>query len=74
MTDLDSILSQAQAAFAAVHTGAELENAKARFLGKTGQVTELLKGMAALSVDDKKARGAQINHLKIGRASCRERV
>ena len=64
MTDLDSILSQAQAAFAAAHTGAELENAKARFLGKTGQVTELLKGMAALSVDDKKARGAQINQLK----------
>ena len=64
MTDLDSILSQAQTAFEAAPTSAELENAKARFLGKTGQVTELLKGMAALSVEEKKARGAQINQLK----------
>lgn len=64
MTDLDSLLSQAQAAFAGASTSAELENAKAKFLGKSGQVTELLKGMAALSVDDKKVRGAQINQLK----------
>lgn len=64
MTDLDSILSQAQAAFAAAPNSAELENAKARFLGKTGQVTELLKGMASLGVEDKKAQGAQINQLK----------
>ena len=64
MTDLDSILSQAQAAFAGASTSAELENAKAKFLGKSGQVTELLKGMATLSVDDKKVRGAQINQLK----------
>ena len=64
MTDLQSLLAQAQADFAAASTSADLENAKARFLGKSGQVTELLKGMAALSVEEKKARGAQINQLK----------
>jgi phenylalanyl-tRNA synthetase alpha chain len=64
MTDLDSLLTQAQTAFAGASTSAELENAKARFLGKSGQVTELLKGMATLSVDEKKVRGAQINQLK----------
>ena len=64
MSDLDSIISSAQAAFAAAHTPADLENAKALFLGKQGQLTELMKGMAALSVDEKKTRGAAINVTK----------
>jgi phenylalanyl-tRNA synthetase alpha chain len=64
MSDLDAIVASAQTAFAAAHTGAELENAKARFLGKQGQLTELMKGMAALSVEDKKTRGAAINVAK----------
>jgi phenylalanyl-tRNA synthetase alpha chain len=64
MSDLDSIVSSAQAAFAAASTPADLENAKAQFLGKQGQLTELMKGMAALSVDEKKTRGAAINVTK----------
>jgi phenylalanyl-tRNA synthetase alpha subunit len=64
MSDLDSIVSSAQAAFAAASTPADLENAKALFLGKQGQLTELMKGMAALSVDEKKTRGAAINVTK----------
>ena len=64
MNDLDSIVSSAQTAFAQAPTPAELENAKARFLGKTGQITELMKGMAALSVEEKKTRGAAINLAK----------
>ena len=64
MSDLDSIVSSAQAAFAAASTPADLENAKALFLGKQGQLTELMKGMAALSVDEKKSRGAAINVTK----------
>ncbi len=63
---LDDLLPEAQAAFAAAPTAAALEDAKALFLGKTGRVTELLKGMAALSVEEKKTRGAQINVLKTG--------
>ncbi len=64
MSDLDPLYEQAHADFDAAPSAAELENAKARFLGKTGRVTELLKGLGALSVDDKKTRGAQINQLK----------
>ncbi len=64
MSDLDTIQSNAQAAFAAAATPAELENAKAVFLGKQGQLTELMKGMAALSVEEKKTRGAAINVVK----------
>jgi len=64
MNDLDSLVQSAETEFTAAATPAELENAKARFLGKTGRVTELLKGMAALSVEDKKTRGAEINVVK----------
>ena len=64
MSDLDNIISSATAAFAAAATPADLENAKAQFLGKQGQLTELMKGMAALSVEEKKTRGAAINGVK----------
>ncbi len=64
MSDLNSIVDKALAAFNAAASPADLENAKAQFLGKTGQLTELMKGMAALSVDEKKTRGAAINVTK----------
>lgn len=64
MTDLDSIVDSARTAFAAATTNADLENAKAQFLGKSGRMTELMKGMAALSVEEKKSRGAAINIAK----------
>ena len=64
MNDLQPIVDAAQAAFAQAATPADLENAKAQFLGKSGRMTELMKGMAALSVEEKKTRGAAINLAK----------
>ena len=64
MNDLDTLVATAQADFAAALQGAELENAKARYLGKSGRVTDLLKGLGALPPDEKKARGAEINQAK----------
>jgi phenylalanyl-tRNA synthetase alpha chain len=64
MSDLDSLERAAEADFGAAATPADLENAKARFLGKAGRVTELLKSLATLSVEEKKARGAEINATK----------
>ena len=64
MNELDSLVATAGTAFAEAKTPAELENAKAQFLGKSGRVTELMKGMAALPVDEKKSRGAAINVAK----------
>ena len=61
MTDLDTIVANAKAAFAQAAMPADLENAKALFLGKSGRITELMKGMAQLPVDEKKSRGAAIN-------------
>lgn len=62
--DLHELVSAAQASFAQAATPAELENAKARFLGKSGRVTELMKAMAQLAADEKKSRGAAINLVK----------
>jgi phenylalanyl-tRNA synthetase alpha chain len=64
MNDLDTLVQGAQAEFAAAPTPAELENAKARYLGKAGRVTELLKGLSALTPEAKKSRGAEINVAK----------
>lgn len=64
MNDLESLVRAAQAEFDAAPTPAELENAKARFLGRSGRVTELLKALAALPPEQKKARGAEINQVK----------
>ena len=64
MNELDAIVDSAKSSFAQAVTPADLENAKARFLGKAGRITELMKGMAALSVEEKKSRGAAINLAK----------
>ena len=64
MNELDSLVESAQQLFAQSASPADLENAKARFLGKSGQVTELMKGMAQLPVEEKKSRGAAINVAK----------
>lgn len=64
MNELNVVVDSAKVAFQQAATPADLENSKALFLGKSGKITELMKGMAALSVDEKKSRGAAINLAK----------
>ena len=64
MNELDSLVESARQLFAQSTTPADLENAKAQFLGKSGRLTELMKGMAQLTVEEKKSRGAAINLAK----------
>ncbi|TDQ44110.1 phenylalanine--tRNA ligase subunit alpha [Tepidicella xavieri] len=64
MNDLDSLVQSARELFAQAATPTDLENAKAQFLGKSGRITELMKGLASLSVEEKKTRGAAINTAK----------
>ena len=66
MNELDALVASAQDSFEQAQTAADLENAKARFLGKSGQLTELMKGLGKLSVEEKKTRGAAINVAKQG--------
>ncbi|OQA33218.1 MAG: Phenylalanine--tRNA ligase alpha subunit [Betaproteobacteria bacterium ADurb.Bin341] len=64
MKNLDQIVAEAQAAFAAISDPDALEQVKARYLGKTGQITELLKGLGKLLAEEKKTAGAAINKAK----------
>jgi phenylalanyl-tRNA synthetase alpha chain len=64
MEELQQILDQALQQFAAIGNEAELEQAKARYLGKEGSLTALLKGLGKLSADERPAAGARINQVK----------
>ena len=63
-TDLDRLVDEAHAAFAAATQPAALEDAKARFLGKSGKITERLKALATLTPELKREMGASINIAK----------
>jgi phenylalanyl-tRNA synthetase alpha chain len=62
---LDTLTSEAQRVFALAKTPAALENEKARFLGKGGSLTELLKGLGRLDPEEKRTQGARINAAKV---------
>ncbi|HVZ46455.1 MAG TPA: phenylalanine--tRNA ligase subunit alpha [Ramlibacter sp.] len=64
MNDLQPIVDGAREAFSKARTPADLENAKARFTGRSGRITELMKGLASLSVEERKTLGAAINQAK----------
>ena len=72
MNELDALVEGARAAFAQAATPAELENAKALYLGKSGRITELMKGMAALPVEEKKTRRRRARNPAQGRSARRE--
>ncbi|MPZ42935.1 MAG: phenylalanine--tRNA ligase subunit alpha [Betaproteobacteria bacterium] len=67
MSDVDSIdalVAEAEARFASATDAASLENAKARYLGRTGALTELLKGLGKLAPDERREAGSRINEAK----------
>jgi len=62
--ELDRIVSEALASFANAGDSPRLEQDKARFLGKTGSLTELLKSLGKLDPALRKDAGAAINAAK----------
>ena len=64
MDPLETLITDAQQAFAAAANPAALENAKARFLGKGGSLTEQLKALGRLDPEQKRSEGARINAAK----------
>ncbi|HEY4073448.1 MAG TPA: phenylalanine--tRNA ligase subunit alpha [Herbaspirillum sp.] len=64
MNPLEQLVAQAQSDFAIAADAAALENAKAKYLGKTGQITEQMKGLGKLAPDERKVQGAVINAAK----------
>ena len=64
MDALNGIVDAALREFSGCADPAALENAKARYLGKTGVLTEQLKGLGKLSAEERPAAGARINEAK----------
>jgi phenylalanyl-tRNA synthetase alpha chain len=64
MDNLEQLLANATADFAAATEPAKLEDAKARYLGKEGSLTALLKGLGKLPAEERKSAGAAINIVK----------
>ena len=64
MQDLEAIVARALADLAAAGDPSTLENTKARYLGKAGELTVLLKGLGRLSADERRSAGQAINEAK----------
>ena len=64
MQELEPLITEAPGAIRGARSVAELEQAKARFLGKQGPLTELLKGLGRLSAEERPKAGAAINEAK----------
>ncbi|HEY9531931.1 MAG TPA: phenylalanine--tRNA ligase subunit alpha [Burkholderiales bacterium] len=64
MPDVESIVSRALAAFRAAGDAASLENAKARFLGKAGELTALQATLKSVPAESRKEFGASFNAAK----------
>lgn len=64
MKDLDEIIAEAIAMLDGIDNAVELEQVKARYLGKGGILTELLKGLGKLAPEDRPIMGSRINQAK----------
>jgi phenylalanyl-tRNA synthetase alpha chain len=64
VSNLDQILAEAGRDISAAQSLADLDQAKARILGKAGPLTELLKGLGKLSAEERPQAGAAINEAK----------
>jgi len=64
MEKLETIVQEALKLFAGIDDAAALEQAKARYLGKAGALTGLLKSLGTLPAAERPAMGARINAAK----------
>ncbi len=64
MQDLETLVAKAIAEFGNTADAAELERIKAGYLGKSGVLTEALKGLGKLPPEERKAAGSSINGAK----------
>ena len=64
MKNLEEIITEATNLLANIEDPAQLENIKARYLGKNGELTELLKGLGKLPAEERPQMGNLINQAK----------
>ena len=59
--DINQVLKDASKEIDLANSQEDLQNLKVSYLGKKGKITELLKSLKDLSLEEKKTTGAQIN-------------
>jgi phenylalanyl-tRNA synthetase alpha chain len=64
MESLDTLVAEATAVLESASSNAELEQLKARYLGKSGALTEQLKSLGKLPPAERPAAGSRINEAK----------
>lgn len=64
MSQLSEILKQSLSEISASRTSSELYEVKVKYLGKNGLITAEMKSMGALSPEERKAKGAELNGVK----------
>ncbi|WP_324005226.1 phenylalanine--tRNA ligase subunit alpha [Aeromonas hydrophila] len=64
MQQLEEVVGQARAEIEGVSDIAALDEIRVKYLGKKGFFTEQMKGLGALSAEERPAAGAVINHAK----------
>jgi len=62
--NLDTIVQEAIATLSTITVAADLESAKAKWLGKAGEISLLMKALGTLSAEERPAAGARINVAK----------
>ena len=62
--DIKKVLNEATKQIERCSSQQELQNVKVAYLGKKGKITELLKSLKDLSLEEKKFTGAKLNLLR----------
>ncbi len=64
MQSISELVERAQAQIRAAATPAELDQARVRYLGKSGELTSQMKSLGSLPADERKAFGQSVNSAK----------
>lgn len=62
--ELEALVKEAEIAVGAADSPDELDQVRVKFMGKKGKVTDLMKGLGALSKEERPAAGQKINVAK----------
>ena len=65
MSNSDQLIQSALDEVAACRKLKDIENIRVKYLGKTGLVTEELKNLSNLPIEEKKIQGKALNNIKL---------
>jgi phenylalanyl-tRNA synthetase alpha chain len=63
--EIESLVTEAESVLSKSKTEEELDSSKNQFVGKKGKLTQVLKGLSTLSVDEKKTVGKIANEAQV---------